>query len=561
MNSEHNSPRDSISDSALDVSSDPNMHHPNQLVLKEHPLEETESPLSHIISRRSSVSRRITGAERIFRRASTLSSPLPRMGEGKDYPPELPERLPYEVLFDGPDDPTHPFNWSWRTKFYISFACCITALAVTMGSAMFAAAQPSLMYLYNIGWTTSALATSLFVFGFASGPIIWGPLSEVYGRKTPLLISNFGFVCFSFAVATGKDIQTILICRFFAGFIGAAPLVIVPAIFADLFNEKVRSKALAIFAMALFGGPMIAPLMGGFTVKNDDLGWRWTGYFIAIVGSLGFILCCFIKETFADVILMDKAEVLRRRTGIWGIYAPHEEVKLSILEIAENQVSRPIKMLFTEPILFLISLYNAFVYGLLYMFLTAIPLIFTGTYGWSAGVGELPYIAMFIGSLIGGVICFAFEFRNQKIVNRTGKPSTPEAALLPIMVGSISFTIGIFWLGWAGGFGPKVHWIVPTLGAVPIGIGLITIFLPCLVYIIDCYFVVSASAVAGNTFLRSSFGAAFPLFSKQMFENMKIKWASTMIGCIAAVLIPVPFLFYRYGPALRRKSQYCAALD
>ncbi|KAI5955853.1 hypothetical protein KGF54_001355 [Candida jiufengensis] len=497
----------------------------------------------------------------LIKQATNSSQPLPQMGDNKPLPPHLPDRTPYEVAFNGSNDPEHPFNWKLSLKLYISFACCITSVAVTLGSAMFAASQPVLMQKFHIGWTPSALATSLFVFGFASGPIIWGPVSEIYGRKIPLIISSLGFVCFSFGVATAKDIQTIMICRFWAGCVGSAPLVIVPAIFADIFDAETRSRALGIFSMCLFGGPLIAPVLGGFTVKNSDLGWRWNGYFIAIVGSLGLCLCAFIPETLADIILIDKAEKLRRRTGIWGIYAPHEQIKLSIKEICQNQITRPLMMLFTEPILFLISLYNAFVYGILYLFLTAIPMIFTGLYGWSHGVGELPYIAMFIGTILGGIIVFIFELRIKKIMQRNNGYVAPEEKLLPMMIGSVCFTIGIFWLGWAGGFGNKVHWIVPTIGCVPIGAGLIAIFLPCLTYLVDCYIFYAASAISANTILRSSFGGVFPLISKQMFDKLEIKWGCTLIGCIAALLIPVPFLFYWYGKSLRIKSKYCASFE
>ena len=82
----------------------------------------------------------------------------------------------------------------------------------------------------------------------------------------------FRLCVFSFAVATAKDIQTIMICRFFAGFIGAAPLVVAPAVMADMFNNRYRGTAIAIFSMLLFGGPMLAPILGAFTVKNSALG-------------------------------------------------------------------------------------------------------------------------------------------------------------------------------------------------------------------------------------------------------------------------------------------------
>ena len=503
------------------------------------------------------LSRKVTGADKFFEEANNTDEPLPTMGGGRDYPPPLPDRTPYQVMFDGPDDPAHPQNWSIHKKVIMCFAVGLSAISITFGSAMFAASSADLMEIYHIGWTPATLGTSLFVFGFASGPIIWGPLSELYGRRIVLVCSTFGYTCFSFAVGVSKDIQSILICRFFAGFVGAAPLVVAPAAFTDMFNARTRGTAIALFVVLIFAGPMLGPILGGFTVKNATLGWRWLSYFIGIVAATSLVAIVFLyEETYAPLILIEKAEKLRRRTGNWGIYAPHEEFRLTLKEIVEKNITRPIYMLFTEPILFFITLYNAFVYGILYLFLTAVPLIFVGEYGWSQGVGELPYLGMLIGIFIGVLISVYYETRFNKMMDEKGGFLEPEDKLPTMAIGGVSFCIGIFWLGWTGAFGNRIHWIVPTIGAAPIGIGLVLIFLPCLTYIIDCYLIYAASAIAGNTFLRSAFGAIFPLFARQMMVNMKIQYGCTLLGAVAFVLIPVPLLFMKYGGYFRKKSKY-----
>ena len=78
----------------------------------------------------------------------------------------------------------------------------------------------------------------------------------------------FRLCVFSFAVATAKDIQTIMICRFFAGFIGAAPLVVAPAVMADMFNNRYRGTAIAISPCYCLVDSMLAPILGAFTVKK-----------------------------------------------------------------------------------------------------------------------------------------------------------------------------------------------------------------------------------------------------------------------------------------------------
>lgn len=83
-----------------------------------------------------------------------------------------------------------------------------------------------------------------------------------------------------------------------------------------------------------------------------------------------------------------------------------------------------------------------------------------------------------------------------------------------------------------------------------------SIFLQALNYLVDAYLMFAASAIAGNTFLRSLCGAAFPLFARQMFDGMGIQWAGTLLGCVAVVLAPIPFIFYKYGAKIRQRSAY-----
>lgn len=503
------------------------------------------------------LSRRLSGAELLYKEAEQSTGPLPKMGGGKPYPPKLSDRDPYLVEWDGPDDPEFPHNWPLRRKLNVCGSSVLSALAVIIGSAFFSEASELIMEIYHVGYTVATLGVSLFVFGFASGPVVWGPLSELHGRKPILIMSMFGYTCFSFAVGSAKDLQTIMICRFFAGFVGAAPLVVSPASMAEVFTASVRGKAMTYFAMVLFGGPMIGPILGAFTVENKDLGWRWTSYFCGILGVLGLLSVVFVmEETHHGILLARKAETLRRRTGNWGIHAPHETVSLSIKEVCEKNLARPVQMLFTEPILFLITLYNAFIYGLLYLFLTAVPLIFEENYHFKTGIAELPYIAMLIGIILGGALTVLLDRRYVRAMEKNNGKPVPEERLPPMMIGGFLFAAGLFWLCWSGAYPESVPWIVPTLGTVPIGAGLILIFLPCLNYIIDCYLFFAASALAGNTLLRSAFGAAFPLFALQMFDNMGIKWAGTVLGCIAVALIPVPFLFYKYGKRMRQKSKW-----
>lgn len=180
----------------------------------------------------------------------------------------------------------------------------------------------------------------------------------------------FGFSIFEIAVATGENLQTILICRFFGGFFGACPLAVVAAVFSDMFDNHTRGIAITVFSMMVFVGPNLAPFIGGF-ICTSYLGWRWTEYLTGILGFASFGLnLIFLEETYPPTILEAKASELRRRTKNWGIHARQSEIEIDFHELVSKNLSRPLRILFTEPIVFLISVYMAFIYGLLYLFLT-----------------------------------------------------------------------------------------------------------------------------------------------------------------------------------------------
>ena len=217
--------------------------------------------------------------------ADIISQDIRYMGGGCGHPSNLRDVLElYRVEFDGPNDPSHPHNWSPVKKLVACFSVGYGNLSVAFGSAIYASGIMGVAQEYDVGNVTATLGITLYVFGFASGPVLWGPLSEQYGRKIPMVVGLIGFTVFTFGAASAKDLQTVLLCRFFAGFFGASLVVVVAAVIADMFNLKQRGTALTIYTGTVFCGPLVAPVLGGFIV-DSRLGWRWTQYITGIMGS------------------------------------------------------------------------------------------------------------------------------------------------------------------------------------------------------------------------------------------------------------------------------------
>ncbi|KAL3447782.1 major facilitator superfamily domain-containing protein [Aspergillus insuetus] len=519
-------------------------------------LERQRTRMSHALSRTETqrLQHSMTVGESVKSRTSSKRA-LPPFGGGKPYPPDLPNREDFVVEFDGPDDPLYPQNWPLKTKLYISVILAFTSICSTFDSAIFSPSSRNVAEYFGVGLEVAVLSSTMYIIGYASGPLLWAPLSELSGRRPGIIIAMLGFGIFNTAVAVAKDIQTLMICRFFSGIFGSSPLAVVAAVFAELYDNQTRGVAIACFSSTVFLGPLIAPFIGGF-INMSYLGWRWTAYIPAFMGYFAFVLnLFFLKETYPPVILIQKAAELRRHTKNWGIHAKQEEIEVDFRELIVKNFSRPLRLLFGEPLILAVTIYLSFIYGLLYCFLTAYTIVFQGTYGMNAGVSGLPLFGMVVGLLIAAsYIIISNKEYQRKLANNNGVP-IPEWRCPPVILGGALFAAGLFWFGWTG-FSGTVHWIVPTLSGLFTGFGLLVIFIQLFNYLIDTYLMFAASAIAANTFCRSLVAAAFPLFSRQMFQNMGVQWASTLLGCVAACLVPIPMAFYFYGERLRMKSKF-----
>ncbi|KAK5806688.1 hypothetical protein VI817_000946 [Penicillium citrinum] len=544
----------SSSGSSSSVEYDPYIHRlqsRNTEVDLERRRSTTSQALSRIETQR--LQHQLTVGESVKSRPS--KTPLPAFGAGKPYPPPLPNRDDYVVEFDGPDDPLYPQNWPLWTKVYIGAMLAFTSICSTFDSAIFSSSSQNVAKEFSVGLEVSVLSSSLYIVGYASGPLIWAPLSELKGRRPGIVFAMLGFGIFNTAVAVSKDLQTLMICRFFCGIFGSSPLAVVAAVFSDIFNNRTRGIAIACFSSTVFLGPLIAPFIGGF-INMSYLGWRWTAWIPAFMGYAAFVMnLFFLKESYPPVVLVEKASELRRRTKNWGIHAKQEEIEVDFRELIVNNFSRPLKLLFYEPLIMAVTIYLSFIYGLLYCFLTAYTLVFQQEYGMNAGVGGLPLFGLVVGLFIAAAYVILSSPSYVKKLDKNNNMPVPEWRLPPVMVAGAMFAAGLFWFGWTG-FNGTIHWIVPTLSGLFTGFGLLIIFIQLFNYLIDTYLMFAASAIAANTFCRSMVAAAFPLFSRQMFENMGIQWASTLLGCVAAVLVPIPIAFYFFGKKLRMKSKF-----
>jgi MFS family permease len=239
------------------------------------------------------------------------------------------------------------------------------------------------------------------------------------------------------------------------------------------------------------------------------------------------------------------------RTDLRSCYETPEAGQKSARRMLIDGLLRPTKMLFLSPIVFFVSLYIAFTYGTLYLLFTTIPVVFQQTYGWSLGITGLVYICLGLGNLAGwAVITYTSDRGVVKRTKANNGVFEPEFRLPLSTYFSFFLPPTFFWYGWAAYY--KTHWIVPILGLFPFSFGIIGLFLPLTTYLVDCYPMYAASAIAANTVIRSLAGMLLPLAGPAMYQNLGLGWGNSLLGFLCVVMIPVPLLLQRYGKRLRK---------
>jgi len=220
---------------------------------------------------------------------------------------------------------------------------------------------------------------------------------------------------------------------------------------------------------------------------------------------------------------------------------------------------RPFAIFFNEPIIQLLGLYMAFIYGTVYLILTTIPVIFVELYHQEIGIAGLNYIALGIGLTCSSQINARLLDRVYlRFKQKNGGVGKPEYRLPSMIPGTIALPVGLFITGWAAQ--EHVHWAVTDFGIMLVGVGMILNFQSIQAYVIDVFTLHAASALAAVFCLRSLAGFGFPLFAPAMYAALGYGKGDTILAAVAiAIGCPAPFILWRYGERIRKNSRYAGA--
>ncbi|EFE34070.1 uncharacterized protein ARB_07021 [Trichophyton benhamiae CBS 112371] len=415
-------------------------------------------------------------------------------------------------------NPKHPRNWSMLRKIYDSGLIIILDLFTTAVST----AGPFTLIIDLLSWKTR------YLLGQGVGGIIFPPYSESFGRKKLYIVSTGLYSLFCVVVGLVPSVAGVIVGRFFSGFLSAIPTIVVAGSIEDIFNSKDRIWLIFMWAMVANMGLILGPIMSIYII--DHLDWP-------------------------SLLLSREVAKLKKSTGITTLKALNPDHTPDMKTFARIALFRPLKLFFTEPIVFMVATISAVAFALIYLFTEALPPIYEDL-GFSSANSSLPFLAIGIG-LISGVLTRIFDHRMITRYQREGKVLQPEHKLVGFSIGAPVLAVGLWWFAWTiPPRVPGVHWVVSAISLVLIGYALNEFDAVLAGYLADSYLSYSASGFAALSLVRSTLSAVFPLFAGRMYEVLGANLATSILAALATVFCIIPPLFTRYGPRIRARSKF-----
>ncbi len=172
-------------------------------------------------------------------------------------------------------DPSRPDNWDRKSKLLVLAAGILTDFNSTLGSSLPSNAITFIADDFHIHDEVQlVLPISLYIIGFVFGPMLYGPLSETYGRKPGLLLPLIGYAAFTLGCALASSWPMFLVFRCLCGLMASSPIAIIGGLYADIYSDETRRGVYLTYFIAVSAfGPCLGPLLSGAISQHTT--WRW----------------------------------------------------------------------------------------------------------------------------------------------------------------------------------------------------------------------------------------------------------------------------------------------
>ncbi|QKX55383.1 uncharacterized protein TRUGW13939_02475 [Talaromyces rugulosus] len=474
----------------------------------------------------------------------------------------------YEVSWDGPDDVANPLNWSSARKWQNVVLVSIQATLSPMASVMLAVTSTAVTAdFHQTDLYTPSLPTALFVLGFGLGPLFLAPLSELYGRRIIYLSCFTAFTVSNILCAVAPNMAALVVFRLVCGMAGSAGPSIGGGTIRDMFTPETRGRAQSVYSFGPTGGSALGGIIGSFILAGTG-NWRWVLWVMAIASGITSVVSFFfLYETYPPYLLRKKARHLRASTGNDAHHSSYDS-PLGHRQLLARTLTRAMHMLITAPACTAMSVYMALIYGILYLHMVTLPLLYSSkpvyglpSYEWPAALTGLSYLGVGVGSFGGVLVCALCLNRTYMMMKeravRKGLPTEtkyPQFRIPLMQVGACIVPLGLFIFAFTAR--TYVHWIAPLIGAAVFSAGMLITYVCVTTYLVDSFDQYAASALAAMTLVRSIMGCIFSLIGFRLYESLGYRWGTLMLALLCVLAMPLPALFYFIGPRFLRLGGY-----
>ena len=281
---------------------------------------------------------------------------------------------------------------------------------------------------------------------------------------------------------------------------------------------------------------------------------QWIFWISGAITGFVSVLLLGIRESRPSRLLKRKVKLLHVLTGNTALRAQDPDHVPDLETFVRNVIVRPL-LLFSEPIVLMVSFMSAIAFGLVYLFIEALTIVY-GLYGFTSQQSSLTLIALGIG-LCFGVFTRLYDIKLLRHRQQARGHLVPEDKLTGFAIASPILALALWWFAWTvPPVVPNGHWIVSVLALIPIGFAVNEFDCVLASYMADSYTIYSASAFASLSMMRSLFSATFPLFTKQLYTRLGPNYASSILAGIATIACVNPFIFLKYGKQIRQRSKF-----
>ncbi|KAK8878938.1 major facilitator superfamily domain-containing protein [Apiospora arundinis] len=454
----------------------------------------------------------------------------------------------YGSTWDGPDDPSDPYNWPRRRKVLTGLIYSLAQLVTLMSASMITAALNDIARDLRVDPSSAQIVFSTYFLGLGFGPFVIAAFSEMHGRKWVWVLSNVWFILWNAISPIGYSLSLMIVGRLMTGIGACAGVTLTGPVMADMYGKRDRGKAAAITALLPSLGPALGPIVGGLVTER--VVWPWIFRIMSIATAVVTLIgTLYIKESYTPTLLRRKT----RGHGVEFGAALHWSFWEDFLSRFRLGVWRPIRLLLKRPVIQLIAFMLGLSFAIYTILLGSYATLFIDRYRQTPSIASLHYIAIAaaatIAAQVGGrVMDWSYRRLSDRRNNGEGKPEYRAPYLIS---GVVACPVGLVLYGWAAEY--TLPWPVVDLGAAIYSLGSIIVSQMLYAYMLDEFVEHGASANAASRIFSYTLGFAFPIFAPDLYGKLGFGWGNNMLSLLWVVFFfPLPAVIWFWGDRIRK---------